>query len=230
MFPTTRSHAAKLAGGCALVGILSCGALARAQSSTTASRRPAATPPASAAPATSGDGVIRMHTGDGSIPGATSAEPPPPTARGPIQSGSSPVRESTGPTAALRGPAAPMPGEGHGPIGPADMPLLIRAQMPRLRPCYDRARARHHGLMGRVELRFTIAADGRVTQAAAYGLPEAPEVATCLSSALRETAFPRPQSAPLATVYAMMFTPEAAAPRHGHAAAPAPAHAPAQRP
>lgn len=117
---------------------------------------------------------------------------------------------ATAPTTELRGSGGPAPDAITGPIGPGDAARLIRAQMPRLRPCYDRARATRPTLAGRVEVRLTIARDGRVTHATAAGLPEAPEVATCIADVLRQTVFPQPEGGSLQIVYPLVFAPEPA--------------------
>jgi hypothetical protein len=95
-----------------------------------------------------------------------------------------------------------------GPIGPSDAARLVRAQMPRLRVCYERVRATRPTLAGRIELRFTIGRDGQVTQATASGMPDTPEIASCVADALRQTTFPRPEGDSLQLVYPLMFVPE----------------------
>lgn len=131
---------------------------------------------------------------------------------------------ATGPVGELRGDTEPAPGAITGPIGPSDVARIMQVQMPRLRPCYDNARATHPHLAGRVEVRFTIGRDGHVTAASATGLPEAPDVATCVATTLRQTTFPQPEGGSLQFIYPLMFQPPLVIPTHGHGAHPAPAH------
>ncbi len=128
---------------------------------------------------------------------------------------------STGPGSQLRADEPATADAPIGPIGPGDAARLVSAQMPRLRPCYERALPTHRTLAGRVELRFTIASDGRVSQSRAYGLPEAPEVATCLADVIRATTFPRPANGTLPFIFPLTFAPPVAAPHARSRRAPA---------
>ena len=140
-----------------------------------------------------------------------------------IGSGQAPST-ATGPSGELAGSSTPPPGEIVGPIGPGDAARLIRAAMPRLQPCYDRALATHPGLHGRLELRFTIQRRGRVIHAVAVGMPEAPEVGTCLVDVLRQTTFPVPENGTLQLFYPLQFNP----PARARGARPVAAHSPAR--
>jgi hypothetical protein len=121
-----------------------------------------------------------------------------------IGSGSGPT-QAAGPVGELRGNTAPAPDVIAGPIGPGDVARIMQAQMPRLQPCYTRALSTHPQLEGRVEVRFTLGRDGHVTQSAAYGLNDAPEVATCIADTIRATPFPQPQGGSLQFIYPIMF-------------------------
>lgn len=135
---------------------------------------------------------------------------------------------TSGPSTELRGASAsgPAPDQITGPIGPGDAARLVQAQMPRIRPCYETARAANPRLAGRVEVRFTIGRDGHVTQAIANGLPEAPEVATCVANALRATVFPQPENGSLPIIYPINFAPPPVIPTRGRRAAAANTHPP----
>ncbi len=131
------------------------------------------------------------------------------------------------PDSELRGSAGPAPGEidMNRPIGPADVARIVRAYEPRLRLCYDRARATRPTLAGRVTMRFVIARDGSLTNVDVAGLPAAPEVATCIRGELQSSHFPRPESGTLPFSYGMNFTPPPAPPRgRPRAARPRAAH------
>lgn len=109
----------------------------------------------------------------------------------------------------LRGTAGPAPGEIDmtRPIGAADVARIVRAYEPRFRPCYDRARASRPRLAGRVSMRFVVSRTGALTDIDVSGLPEAPEVATCIRDELRQTQFPRPEAGTLPFATGMNFAP-----------------------
>jgi hypothetical protein len=132
-----------------------------------------------------------------------------------VGTGAASATESTPSSQDLRGPTAPAPDEITGPIGPGDAARLIQAQMPRLRPCYEQARTTHPDLAGRIEVRLTIDRNGRVTRSIATGMPEAPEVATCMADTLRQTMFPRPENGSLQFIYPLNFVPPEP-PARGH--------------
>ena len=142
-----------------------------------------------------------------------------------VGSGTAPTA-GNGPIGELRGNTAPAPDAAiTGPIGPSDVARIMQAQMPRLRPCYETARATHPQLAGRLDVRFTLGRDGHVTQAAAYGMADAPEVATCVADTLRQTTFPQPQGGSLQFIYPIMFQPPAPVRARGRGARPTtPAH------
>jgi hypothetical protein len=164
--------------------------------------------------------TVRTQAGTSSAPGSFHG---PSTTTAANVGGGATATTANAPTTELRGAGGPAPDVITGPIGPGDAARLIRAQMPRLRPCYERARATRPTLAGRVEVRFTIGRDGRVTTATATGMPAAPEVATCVADALRQTTFPQPEGGSLQFVYPLMFVPEPAAapPARGRGRAPA---------
>ncbi len=118
------------------------------------------------------------------------------------------------PDTELRGSAGPAPGEidmTH-PIGPGDVARIVRAYEPRFRPCYDRARAARPALAGRVNMRFVITRTGELSNVEVTGMPEAPDVATCIRGELQQAHFPRPESGTLPFAYGMNFTPPAPPP------------------
>ena len=162
-----------------------------------------------AAPTTTGSSIRRDTNrvtnvgdfGDGTAPA------PAPRPNGDI--GTTGSVAERGPSGDLRGNVGPAPGEidMSRPIGPGDVARIVRSQEPRFRPCYDRARATRPTLAGRVNMRFTINRDGRLTHVEVDGIPEAPEVSTCIREQLTQTLFPRPESGVLPFVYAMNFAP-----------------------
>jgi hypothetical protein len=109
----------------------------------------------------------------------------------------------------LRGSTGPAPGEIDltRPIGAADLARILRAYEPRLRPCYDRARATRPTLAGRINMRFVVSNTGALTNIDVNGMPEAPEVATCIRDELQRTQFPRPETGTLPFATGMNFAP-----------------------
>jgi hypothetical protein len=180
-----------------------------------AQRAPARTPPPRTATAAATDGGsessagVRTRTNNATAPGTFQG--PQRITAADVGSGQAPSTAAA-PTTELRGAAAPSPDEFSGPIGPGDAARLVRARMSQFQPCYDQARATRPTLAGRVELRFTIGPGGRVTQAGASGMPDAPEVATCLTAALRAATFPAPAAGSVQMIYPVMFSPPPAPP------------------
>lgn len=139
-----------------------------------------------------------------------------PTGNTPVDVGGTGQVAEHNPTSALRGNTGPAPGEIDmtTPIGPGDVARILRSQDFRFRPCYERALATHRNLAGRVVLSFTITRTGQLDRPSATGMPEAPEVATCMQDQLRLTRFPPPSTGTLPFVYPMNLAPPVA-PAHG---------------
>lgn len=121
---------------------------------------------------------------------------------------------SHGPQGELRGAGAPAPDaiDLSQPIGPGDVARIVRTQDARFRACYDQARARRPALQGRVNMRFVVQRDGSLAQVDVTGLPEAPEVSTCIRAHLTGLRLPRPEAGTLAFNTGMNFSPPPAAP------------------
>ncbi len=141
------------------------------------------------------------------------AQPAVPRPRGEV-GGTGTVDRERNPQGEMRGSNSPAPGEidySH-PIGAADVARLLRTQEPRLRTCYDAARATHPRLAGRVSLRLVVSRTGELTNIEAQGFPDAPTVAPCMAAELRQVRFPRPENGVLPFNYAMNFSPPPAPP------------------
>jgi hypothetical protein len=140
--------------------------------------------------------------------------PPPPRARGDV-GGTGNVDRERGPQGELRGSTSPAPGEidFSRPIGAADVARLLRTQEPRLRTCYDAARATRPRLAGRASLRLVVSRTGELTNVEVSGFPDAPTVAPCMAAELRQVRFPRPENGVLPFNYAMNFSPPPPPPR-----------------
>jgi hypothetical protein len=141
------------------------------------------------------------------------APPTAPRGRGEV-GGTGTVDRERGPQGQLRGSTGAAPGEidYSRPISAADVARLLRTQEPRLRTCYDAARATHPRLAGRVSLRLVVSRTGELTNVEVAGFPDAPAVAPCMAAELRQVRFPRPESGVLPFNYAMNFAPPAAPP------------------
>lgn len=141
---------------------------------------------------------------------AAAPTPAVPRARGEV-GGTGTVGQERGPQGAMRGSSGAAPGEidYSRPIGAADVARLLRTQEPRLRTCYDAARATRPRLAGRVSFRFVVSRTGELTSIDVRGLPEAPAAAPCMAAELRQVRFPRPESGVLPFSYAMNFSPPA---------------------
>ncbi len=140
--------------------------------------------------------------------GAPSARPTTPRAAGEV-GGTGAVSQERGPQGSMRGSVGAAPGEidYSRPIGAADVARLLRTQEPRLRTCYDSARATRPRLVGRASIRLVVSRTGELTNVEVMGFPDAPAVAPCMAAELRQVRFPRPESGVLPFNYAMNFAP-----------------------
>jgi hypothetical protein len=154
------------------------------------------------------------HLGEFPVDAGAIVRPPtPPRARGDV-GGTGTVDRERGPQGEMRGSTGAAPGEidFSRPIGAADVARLLRMQEPRLRTCYDAARATRPRLAGRASLRLVVSRTGELTDVSVAGFPDAPAVAPCMAAELRQVRFPRPESGVLPFNYAMNFSPPPAPP------------------
>lgn len=170
---------------------------------------PTGAPPSAIRRSTAGSSNLGEFRDDSGV----AAAPAVPRARGEV-GGTGTVDRERGPQGELRGSTTPAPGEidYSRPISAADVARLLRTQEPRLRTCYDAARATQPRLAGRVTLRLVVSRTGELTNVEAAGFPTAPAVAPCMATELRQVRFPRPESGVLPFSYAMNFSPPAAPP------------------
>ncbi len=170
---------------------------------------PTGVTPTSIRRSTAGSSNLGEFPEDSGVAVAPSA----PVPRGEV-GGTGTVDHERGPQGQLRGSTGAAPGEidYSRPIGAADVARLLRTQEPRLRTCYDAARATHPRLSGRVALRLVVSRTGELTNVEAQGFPDAPTVAPCMAAELRQVRFPRPESGVLPFNYAMNFSPPPAPP------------------
>jgi hypothetical protein len=104
---------------------------------------------------------------------------------------------SRGPQGQLRGGVEPAPDavDMSRPVGPGDVARIVRA------------------LQGRINIRFVVRRDGSLDQLDVSGLPQAPEVSTCIRENLTTLRLPRPEGATLTFQSGMNFSPPAPPPR-----------------
>ena len=76
-------------------------------------------------------------------------------------------------------------------LAPEIVQRVLKQNVARLRYCYDKALTVTPGLVGALEVAFTIGPDGGVTTATATGLGDT--VGGCVVTVLRSLAFPRPE-------------------------------------
>lgn len=122
---------------------------------------------------------------------------------------------SRGPQGQLRGGVEPAPDavDMSRPVGPGDVARIVRARDPQFHVCYERGRARVRALQGRINLRFVMRRDGSLDQLDVNGLPQAPEVATCIRENLGTLRLPPPVGGSLVFQIGMNFSPPAQPPR-----------------
>ncbi len=122
---------------------------------------------------------------------------------------------SRGPQGQLRGGVEPAPDavDMSRPVGPGDVARIVRGRDPQFRVCYERGRTRVRALQGRINLRFVMRRDGSLDQLDVNGLPQAPEVATCIRENLGTLRLPPPVGGSLVFQIGMNFSPPAPPPR-----------------
>jgi TonB family protein len=101
-------------------------------------------------------------------------------------------------------PASP-PSSGE--MDPAIVAKKIRDRMPDVRRCYEAALVRAPKLSGRVELKFTIDADGRVSRPSlAISTLNDAQVENCLIELSRSWTFPPPEGGPVEVSFPFEFS------------------------
>ena len=87
------------------------------------------------------------------------------------------------------------------------MLALLRAEEPEARRCYEDALRGAPRLQGRVEVRFTLSVDGRITHAVASGPPGFRAVGHCVIGHLRALQWPAARGGPVDFVFPYAFAP-----------------------
>jgi serine/threonine protein kinase len=83
----------------------------------------------------------------------------------------------------------------------------VKANMPRIRYCYERELAKDASLQGKVTVKFTIGPSGAVQSAEANGLN--PVVSNCVATVVKSMRFPAPQGGGIVTInYPFVFSPQ----------------------
>jgi hypothetical protein len=96
---------------------------------------------------------------------------------------------------------------GEGEIDANRVASLIRGQLGGIRSCYERSLRNNPTLNGRIDVHFTIGESGRITSITPSGMSEAPEVGSCISSAIRRIAFPQPTGGAVEFTFPFTFSP-----------------------
>jgi hypothetical protein len=96
-----------------------------------------------------------------------------------------------------------------GRLPPEVIQRVVRQNFGRLRMCYEQGLGRNPNLEGRVEVRFLIGSDGRVSSASAgaSSLPDS-TVTSCVVSTFYAIGFPSPEAGTVRVTYPISFTPQ----------------------
>jgi hypothetical protein len=117
-----------------------------------------------------------------------------------------PADPSTAPTAeTLNGAveASPPPGTA---LDPATISRVVRAHSAAMRRCYEQGLRVQPALAGRIDVRFTILADGHVSAVSGTSAMEAPGVIACVETEVGRLTFPPgPGRDPATVVYPLLF-------------------------
>jgi TonB family protein len=96
-----------------------------------------------------------------------------------------------------------------GRMPPEVIQRIVRQNFGRLRMCYEQGLGRNPNLEGRVEVRFLIGSDGRVTSASAGASSLADSAVTsCAVSMFYSMSFPSPESGSVRVTYPISFVPQ----------------------
>lgn len=95
-----------------------------------------------------------------------------------------------------------------GPLENERAVAVIRTHVGALRRCYERGLEIDAALLGRVEVQFTIAGEGRAVNVVAIGLSSVPSVGACMAAAFEAMRFPRPEGGAVAYAFPFVFLPE----------------------
>ena len=126
-----------------------------------------------------------------------------------IGSGQEIVRERV-----MRGNADIGSGDSTGGVGQVDantVARIVRGQLGGIRACYERELRNNPTLSGRLEMNFTIGANGRISHISAGGpvASAAPAVGSCVSGRLRGLVFPTPEGGSVDFSFPFTFSPGA---------------------
>jgi predicted kinase len=113
------------------------------------------------------------------------------------------VSSGAAPGAAVGAAAAAVIGE----VDPAAVLALLRAEEPEARRCYEDALRGDARLRGRVEVRFTLSVDGRITHAVASGPRGFRAVGHCIVGHLRGLQWPAARGGSVDFVFPYRFAP-----------------------
>ena len=103
----------------------------------------------------------------------------------------------------------PVPGDIEGKRSPPAVRRAVREGFPLFQGCFDEGLKRNHELGGRVVVKFTITADGRVTDAADGGSRMAdPRVVACVIKGFEGLRFGASSAGPVPVVYPIEFSPD----------------------
>lgn len=94
-----------------------------------------------------------------------------------------------------------------GTIDPARVVGIIQGEGRELRRCYELELALNPRLRGRLELRFTISVDGRISEGVASGPPGFRRVGHCILGRFRQLEFPRPEGGSVDFSFPFHFEP-----------------------
>ncbi len=80
----------------------------------------------------------------------------------------------------------------------------IRAKLPQIRACYEKALEKDPKLEGKVVVKFVIGKDGKVSESSGTGLPV---VADCVANVVKTIAFQPNMPEPATVSYPFVFSP-----------------------
>jgi hypothetical protein len=139
---------------------------------------------------------IRTQVDSSPDPGPEPEDPPP--------DGVEPVA----PPMKVRPTPVPVKAAAEGSLDPHAVAPVVRASLPAFRGCYERELQVHPELTGKLVIKFSIAADGRVSAAEETSSPPFPSPVTrdCMIARFKTLHFPAHEGGPISVSYPFVFS------------------------
>ena len=101
----------------------------------------------------------------------------------------------------------PVQVEGAGVLSPREVSKVISGHMGEIEKCYETVLEKDPGLIGKVDVKFTVDEKGKVSDATLSRNGLTPEAGNCLTSVFKRFELPPPEGGPVTYESGFLFTP-----------------------